>query len=155
MSEEELDKLGKPDEMHTFEKDGVTYLERIWCHDDGGEYKQLNIMDEDGNILEPKTMSMTSENISDEDLNEMFKFRNSLPLNFLNALSKGADEYNRRFMIQPIIGRRRSMRVETLDEKLDRLEEEKMEAVRNQEYEKAAGIRNEQDDLRRNNKDVL
>ena len=144
------DNLGEADEEHTFEKGGVRYFERTWYQNDGGEYKHTSIVDEDGNILPPKTRIITSEDISDKDLHELFKFRKTLPLNFLNALQRGADNYNKADEI-----RGRGIRVETLDEKLDRLEAEKFEAVRTQMYEKASELRDEILQLRRDNKDVL
>ena len=150
-----LDNLGDADEEHTYEKEGVTYLERIWYQEDGGEYTHTSIVDEDGNIQPPKARIVSSEDISTKDLNEFFKFRKTLPLNFLNALSKSAENYNKKFKAMSITGRRRSIRVEMLDEKLGRLEDEKAEAVRNQMYEKAAGLRDEILQLERNNKDVL
>ena len=147
-----LDNLGEADEEHTYEKEGILYLERIWHQKNGSKYRHTSIVDENGNILPPKARIVSSENVSDEDLNEMFKFRKTLPLNFLNALSKSGDNYNK---VKGIRRHGRSIRVETLDEKLDRLEDEKMEAVRNQEYEKAGYLRDELDELKRNNEDLI
>lgn len=132
----DYESLGEPDELNEFEKNGVTYVERIWWRE-GGELKHVSIKG-GGGFTAYRQSLMSSEDISPEDLNEIFKFRNTLPLNFLNALQIGASRYNNLF------NKRFTRRNEpTLEEKIAQLQEDMMLAVEAQDYEGAALIRDE------------
>lgn len=141
----DYDALGEPDEVHEFEKDDVTYLERIWYQDNGRELKHLSIIgDEDG--LNVNGFKITTiDNISPEDLDAMLTFRDSLPLNFLDMLSVGAEKYNNMFSRRPTM----SKREETIEEKIERIQEEKELAVVEQRYEDASNLRDEELELKR------
>lgn len=131
--------LGEPDVTNEFEKNGVTFIERIWVKN-GRELKHLELKDGANGI---KGSIISSESVDPRDISEAFKFRKTLPLNFLNMLQAGAEKYNDMFDTKHFKRRK----VETIDEKIERLNEEKCIAVDEQRYEDAADLRNKVDDL--------
>jgi len=131
----DFESLGDPDEIHEFEKNGVILIERIWRLKGGREMKHVGLRDVP---ISGQTM-ITSEDIHPDDLKETFRFRKTLPLNFLKALQGGAKKYNDTFNIQ-LFERRKILSTE---EKIRRLQEDKILAVQVQDYEGAALILDE------------
>lgn len=147
----DYDSLGQPDESHEFEKNGTIYLERIWYRDNGSELRHTLIMNNDGDFSDGEGLSTNDfkitamEDISPEDMEEFFKFRNTLPLNFLDMLSIGAENYSNIFDRKPIMAEREK----TLEEKIADIIDAKEIAVNKQNYEEAANLRDRQDKLLR------
>jgi hypothetical protein len=149
------DSLGAPDETNEFENNGMTFTERIW-RKDGRELKHLevkggitpNVINEESQIGDLisrlKILDQSSELIDPKDLSEAFKFRKTLPLNFLNMLQVGAERYSNMFDTELF-----KRREESVEDKIRRLEDKKMEVVNEQRYEDAARFKREIDELKK------
>ena len=127
----DYDSLGAPDETNEFEKNGITFTERIW-RKEGRELKHIEVKGGiRGNII-------ASEPLDSKDLSEAFRFRKTLPLNFLSMLQVGAERYSNMFDTELF-----KRREESVEDKICRLEDKKMEAVNEQRFLDAAKLRDE------------
>lgn len=137
--------LGEPTSVEKIERGGVIYEIKIWKTPNG----QIKTMDVIGISDDPEDVDFTSikdeMEFTDDELGSVFDNPNAIPMGFLRLLSDAAN-FNE---FGPMGGMPRPQtRKLTKEEQISMLEEDLAIAVQNEDYEGAALIRDDIDELK-------